>query len=369
MTSMATTTRRPRRADATDASVRGAVDRLIAAVDGELDRRRTEARLEPLSEPPVDIAALSSIRRDLPGLVGHGIGAALRLAQVDRSDLRRAVRGGFDILNRQAELAAARRRGEISIDEFGFDAEWTETWLPFFRWVYRHWWRVQVQGVENIPADGRALLVSNHAGVLPYDGAMIRVAIFEEHPARRHARALVLDQLMSMPIASWFVRRTGNTLANGLDAERLLRRDQLVLVFPEGAKGTGKPYRERYRLRRLGRGGFAEIAIRTGAPIVPISVVGSEEIHPMIGNLRTLAAAFGLPYLPVTPTFPWLGPLGVVPLPTSWVITFHAPIAVGDHAAGDPAAVLRLADQVRDVIQEGLYTSLERRGSVFGTSS
>jgi 1-acyl-sn-glycerol-3-phosphate acyltransferase len=231
---------------------------------------------------------------------------------------------------------------------------------------------VKTVGIENVPGDTRALLVSNHAGVVPYDGGMISLALYFEHPAKRFARALVLNGLMNMPVASWFVRRSGNTLANMRDAEMLLRRDQPVLVFPEGAKGTGKLYKDRYRLRRFGRGGFAEIAIRTGAPIIPISVVGSEEIHPMLADLAPLGRLFGLPYGPITPTFPWLGPLGLIPLPSSWIIEFHEPIPTDGYThadADDPAAVLALSDQVRDVIQQGVYRNLERRGSVFGVSS
>ena len=363
---MATATRR-RRAESTDATVRNSLDVLLHAIDAELDRRRVEAELEPAGGAPVDIEHLSSIGGDLVGLLNLGFNGAARLAALDRSDVTRAIRGGFDILNRRAAHARGQRAGASTTDEFGFDREWTETWLPLFTWIYKSWWRVSTIGIENVPSEGRALLVSNHAGVLPYDGAMIRTALYVDHPAKLHARALVLDGLMSMPFASWFIRRTGNTLANTRDAELLLRRDQPVLVFPEGAKGTGKPYAERYRLRRFGRGGFAEIAMRTGSPIIPISVVGSEEIHPMLGDIAPLAKMLGLPYLPVTPTFPALGPLGLVPLPSSWIIEFHEPIPT-DHLsgdAGDPAAVLALSDQVRGVIQDGVYANLERRGSVF----
>jgi 1-acyl-sn-glycerol-3-phosphate acyltransferase len=365
---MATAPPRRRRAETTDATMRSRLDTLLHAIDAELDRRRVDAQLEPAGGAPVDIAQLSSISGDLAGLVGHGIDGALRVAGLDRGDLSRAVRGGFDVLNRRAEHARAVREGATTADEFGFDREWTETWLPLFTWIYRSWWRVRSVGVENVPADSRALLVSNHAGVVPYDGAMIRTALYLEHPAKMHARALVLDGLMNMPFASWFIRRTGNTLANMRDAELLLRHEQPVLVFPEGAKGTGKPYGERYRLRRFGRGGFAEIAMRTGSPIIPISVVGSEEIHPMLGDIAPLAKLLGLPYLPVTPTFPLLGPLGLLPLPSSWIIEFHEPIPTAHYTARDakdPATVLAVSDQVRDVIQQGVYRNLERRGSVF----
>jgi 1-acyl-sn-glycerol-3-phosphate acyltransferase len=229
---------------------------------------------------------------------------------------------------------------------------------------------VQVRGLEHVPLEGSALLVSNHAGVLPYDGTMIRTAIHEDLPGARHARALILDGFFAMPAASWFLRRTGNTLAHPEDAERLLSGGDLVLVFPEGAKGTGKLYRDRYRLRRFGRGGFVQIALRTGCPILPVSVVGSEELHPMLANIDLVARALGLPYFPMTPTFPWLGLLGVVPLPSSWIIEFHPPIdpasrGLGRETAENMATVMQLSDEVREVIQQGLYANLMRRGSVF----
>jgi len=147
-----------------------------------------------------------------------------------------------------------------------------------------------------------------------------------------------------------------------------------VLVFPEGAKGTGKLYRERYRLRRFGRGGFVQTALRTRSPIIPVSVVGSEELHPMLLNLDLAARALGLPYFPITATFPWLGLLGLIPLPSSWIIEFHEPIAPaadghGPEAAEDMAAVMQISDRVRDTIQQGVYGNLQRRGSVFADLS
>lgn len=362
---------RRRRATADDAGLRIALHRLLNAVDHELERRRVEADLEPAHDSPVDIATLSSLSRGLPGLATLGVHALRRLAAIDSADVARAVRGVSDVVSRQAELAAQRRRGETSVDDFGFDPQWTETLVALSAWVYRNWWRVQAIGVENVPATGRALLVSNHAGVVPYDGAMVRTALLLEHSRPRHARALVLDGLFSMPVASWLMRRTGNTLAHNADARMLLERDELVLVFPEGVKGTGKAYSDRYRLRRFGRGGFAEVAMRTGSPIVPVSIVGSEEIHPNLAEIPGVAKLFGLPYVPVTPTFPWLGPAGLIPLPSSWIIEFHEPIHVaseGGETAADPARVLAISDQVRDVIQAGVYRNLQRRQTVFALS-
>jgi 1-acyl-sn-glycerol-3-phosphate acyltransferase len=345
--------------------------RLLNAVDRELEHRRVQADLEPARSAPVDIDTLSSLRRGLPGLAALSATALRRLVALDRGDAATVVRGASDLLSRRAEIAAQRRRGEAGVDDFGFDREWTETLLPLAAWVYRHWWRVRAIGVETVPSSGRALLVANHAGVVPYDGAMVRTALLLEHPEPRHARALVLGGLLSMPGTSWLMRRTGNTLANADDARVLLERDELVLVFPEGTKGTGKPYSDRYRLRRFGRGGFAEIALRTGSRIIPVSIVGSEEIHPHLGEIPGMARLLGLPYAPVTPTFPWLGPAGLIPLPSSWIIEFHQPIDVSTEAgdaAGDPGRVLAISDHVRDVIQAGVYRNLERRRSVFALS-
>ena len=359
------TTRKPRRATPEDANARILLDRLVRSIDAEIDRRRAEADLEPAGSTPVDIAALSNIAADLPNLARLGIRALRGMTPARAASV---VSAGMTMLREQRALAERGARGEERTDEFGFDPEWTETLLPLVRWVYRDWWRVQVRGIHNIPAEGRALLVSNHAGVVPYDGAMIRMAVLEEHPVPRHVRALVLNGLFGTPFASWLVRRTGNTLADPRDAERLLTRDELVLVFPEGSKGPGKLYRDRYRLQRFGRGGFVEVARRTDSPIVPISIVGSEEIHPMLADIEPLARALGQPYVPVTPTLPLLGPLGAVPLPSSWIIEFHAPIPMRGRAA-DQATVLEVSDHVRDVIQAGVYANLERRGSVFAPSS
>ncbi len=266
----------------------------------------------------------------------------------------------------QRELA--RRGPNYAVDDFGFDPQWTASLLVAFKSLYRDYWRVETTGVEHVPATGRALLVANHAGVLPWDGTMIKTAVFVEHPQPRHVRALVAAQFMGMPALSWFLRRTGQAVGHPDDTRRLLARDELVLVFPEGTRGTGKAFKDRYRLRRFGRGGFVTTAIRAGAPIIPISVVGSEEIYPMVGNLRPLARLLGMPYFPVTPFWPWLGPLGMIPLPSKWRIQFHPPVEVAHlpaKAAEDQHLVMSMADDVRDTIQQGIYDNLKLRRGVF----
>ncbi|MGH7723333.1 MAG: lysophospholipid acyltransferase family protein [Candidatus Dormibacteria bacterium] len=361
----------PRRASPADAGLRIALHRLLNAVDRELERRRVATDLEPARSAPVDIDRLSSLRRSLPDLVALGAAGARRLASLDGADGAAATRRLAGFINQHAALARRRRRGEIGVDDFGFDREWTETLLPLSAWVYRNWWRVRALGVENVPAQGRALLVANHAGVIPYDGAMVRTALLLEPAQPRHARALILNSLFSLPATSWLLRRTGNTLAHDVDAQRLLDRDELVLVFPEGVKGTGKPYADRYRLRRFGRGGFVEVALRTGSPIIPISIVGSEELHPNLAEIPAVARLLGLPYVPVTPTFPWLGAAGLIPLPSSWVIEFHPPLTLSAEdrdAATDPGRILAISDRARAVIQEGVYRNLQRRRSVFALS-
>jgi 1-acyl-sn-glycerol-3-phosphate acyltransferase len=194
------------------------------------------------------------------------------------------------------------------------------------------------------------------------------MAVLREHPLPRHPRFLVLNWAFDLPWVSTAMRRVGGVAASPYNAMRLLEQDHLVAVFPEGVKGTGKPYSERYRLQRFGRGGFVEIALRSGAPFVPVAIVGSEEIYPKIGDLPGLARLLGAPYFPVTPTFPWLGPLGAVPLPSRWRIEFLEPIptaAYGPAGAADRPLVLELSERVRAAIQEAVYANLVRRGPAF----
>ncbi|WP_245633166.1 lysophospholipid acyltransferase family protein [Luteipulveratus mongoliensis] len=279
---------------------------------------------------------------------------------------------GEDLEARIAQaLAYLRRRvtGDYDIDEFGFDPEFTEeVWLPLLRPIYKRWFRVEVRGIENVPADGSALVVANHSGTVPVDGLMLQVALHDQHPAHRHVRMLGADLVFQSPLVGELARKAGTTLAANADAERLLGTGQLTAVFPEGFKGVGKPFSERYRLQRFGRGGFVSAALHTGAPIIPCSIVGAEEIYPMIGNAKSLARMLGFPYFPLTATFPWLGPLGAIPLPSKWIIEFGAPVdtaSLGPEAADDPMLVFDLTDQVRETIQQTLYSLLLQRRSVF----
>lgn len=270
-----------------------------------------------------------------------------------------------------AGLAFLRRRlaGEYEVDEFGFDPELTEgVFQPVLRALYREWFRTEIFGVEHVPLKSAGLVVGNHSGTVALDAMVLSAILYDEHPEHRHLRLLGADLVFRVPLLSELARKLGGTMACNPDAERLLGGGELVGVFPEGFKGVGKPYSQRYKLQRFGRGGFVSAALRTGAPIIPVAIVGAEETYPMLADVAPLARLLGLPYFPVTPTFPWLGPLGLVPLPSKWLIEFCPPIPttqLTEHA-DDPLVVFNLADQVRETIQQALHRLLERRPDPFG---
>jgi 1-acyl-sn-glycerol-3-phosphate acyltransferase len=268
-----------------------------------------------------------------------------------------------------SEFIRTRMAGEYSVDEFGFDPHITNAiFLPLLRTLFRSWFRVEVSGIENLPDSGAALVVANHAGVLPFDGLMTQVAVHDHHPLNRDLRLLAADLVFDLPMVGQAARKAGHTVACTTDAHRLLANGELTAVFPEGFKGLGKNFKDRYKLQRFGRGGFVSAALRARAPIVPCSIVGSEEIYPMMADVKLLARLLGLPYFPVTPLFPLAGPLGLMPLPSKWHIQFGEPIATTDYdesAADDPMITFELTDQVRETIQHTLYQLLAGRRNMF----
>lgn len=299
----------------------------------------------------------------------HAINPTIAPGAAAHPDTRGWRDWAADQLAGGATFVRERLTGDYDVDPFGFDPHLTDALLlPALRPVYEKWFRVDTSGVENLPAKGGALLVANHSGVVPLDGLMTTVAVHESHPAGRHLRMLAADLAFEYPVIGEMARKLGATVACSQDAESLLTRGELVAVWPEGFKGIGKLYRDRYKLQRFGRGGFVTAAIRAGVPIIPVSIVGAEEIYPMIYDVKPIARLFGLPYAPVTPFFPWLGPLGMVPLPSKWHIEFGEPIRT-DHfdraEADDPMVVFELTDNVRENIQQSLYRILARRKNIF----
>jgi 1-acyl-sn-glycerol-3-phosphate acyltransferase len=320
-------------------------------------------------------------RIDLPAPAGTGK-LARELADLERHVRRRFALEGEDrgLLDRlQAVLSGAgltaelrrlqlRHRSEV-VDEFGRDARYADQVRPLLRFLFRSYFQVHLEGLEHLPAHGSALLVANHSGTLPLDAAMIMTAVAEG--LGREVRPLVEDFVYYMPFVGTAVRRLGGVRASFANAERVLRRGHLAAVFPEGLQGVAKPFTERYQLQRFGRGGFVKLARLTRSPLVPVAVVGAEETYPLLARVSWLARIAGLPFLPVTPTFPWLGPLGLLPLPSRWRITFGPAIELPEELdAGDAASARiglgRVAEQVRHTLQEMVDTSLRARGGAFG---
>jgi 1-acyl-sn-glycerol-3-phosphate acyltransferase len=272
-----------------------------------------------------------------------------------------------DYYLRQWGRVAMRDRSE-QVDDFGLDPKFAARLRPLFDFLYARYWRVEAHDIDRVPDEGRVILCANHSGAVPYDGAMLATALRREHPARRELRWLAEDFVFHFPFLGVFMNRIGAVRACQENAERLLRKDTVVGVFPEGVKGVAKLFRERYRLQRFGRGGHVKLAIRTRTPIVPVAIVGAEETHPLIAPTGLLAKFLGLPYVPITPTFPWLGPLGLLPTPSKWKIFFLDPISMDDYApdaADDEVLVGRLNEKIRTIIQEELDRALRERRSVF----
>jgi 1-acyl-sn-glycerol-3-phosphate acyltransferase len=324
---------------------------------------------EPAAATPTEDVVLGELEPDAGSALAHaGPGPLQRLGQVFRG-VRALVTTVSDALHdRRAQRARSRARELEAIDEFGLDPRYFERHAPLFEFLYRHYFRVESQGLEHLPRSGPALLVANHSGAFPIDSAMLLFSVRAEHPVRRDVRPLLEDVIFHLPYLGVFLNRIGGVRACPENAERLLERGQLVGVFPEGIKGISKLYSERYHLQRFGRGGFVKLALRAGVPIIPVAIVGAEETHPMLFRLDGLARSVGLPYLPVTPLFPLLGPLGLLPLPSKWTIRFCPPVELGPHGpaqAEDGLVVGDLTEKVRQVIQDAVSEIVGRRQSVF----
>jgi 1-acyl-sn-glycerol-3-phosphate acyltransferase len=245
--------------------------------------------------------------------------------------------------------------GEVPYDRFGFSPGAARAAFPLFYALYRLYFRVESRGHENVPAEGPTILAANHAGVLPFDGAMAVLDVLLHTDPPRLPRAVVDRWAGSLPFVNVFFARVGQVIGTRENFTDLLEDGQCLLVFPEGMSGVAKRITQRYRLQRF-HPGFVEQSLRSRAPIVPMAILGSDDQMPVLFDLGGLAKRIGLPMLPITPTFPWLGPLGLLPYPVRYRIVYGEPLAFherfGPEAADDARLVQHLTQQVRRTVQQ-----------------
>jgi 1-acyl-sn-glycerol-3-phosphate acyltransferase len=318
---------------------------------------RIQAELERVSE----VAAAAGVR----------LGEAAR-AEANGEHARDVARMFAKLLpalrEKLAALASLWRlfQGPGETDAFGMDRDLAERTAAVADFLYASWWRVGVRNIEAVPASGPAVVVANHGGALPWDGLVLRVALRRDHPARRDLRPLLDEHALSVPIAGGVATRLGAVAATPDHALRLLGAGTVVATFPEGSRTGQRPWPDRYRIQRFGRGGFVKLALRTGAPIVPCAIVGSEETAAPFTRPGWLAERLGIPALPGA-ALP-LGPLGLVPLPSRWTLRFGDPIetaSLGAAAASDAARVLELTERTRSALQDMLDEDVAARRTVY----
>jgi 1-acyl-sn-glycerol-3-phosphate acyltransferase len=335
--------------------------------DVEAQIRALEARLDGLIQGAArpEPAAVSETRPSAPAAGSADDGSPDSAEAI-------AVESAAELADSHYYVRKWGRKGLRSraeeVDEFGLDRNFDAKLRPVLDFLYRRYFRIQTEGIGNVPADGRAVVVGNHSGSIPIDGLMLRTALRIDHPQGRDLRWLAEDFLFYLPFAGVAMNRAGAVRACQENAERLLSRDNLIGVFPEGVQGIRKLFRDRYRLQRFGRGGYIRLCLRTRAPLIPCSIIGGEESSPLLYRFDALADLLRIPYLPVTPTFPALGPLGLLPAPTKWRIKFAEPILFdnyGPEAADDDLLVGKLSDRVRGTIQSMLENGLQKRRSIW----
>lgn len=321
-------------------------------------------REEPpdLDEETIDALreALEDLRREIRARVPE------RPAPAESSEPGLDVLALVDGLRSRLSTLGIRERS-VEIDDFGLDTQLQTRTGPLLDWMSETYWRIEVQGAERLPDAGPVLFVANRSGLLPWDGVMLSHVIEQHAPRFGRPRPMVADWLITLPFVQSFLARLGGVRACRENADRLLRTGRSVIAFPEGAKGATKTFRERYRLKRFGRGGVVRAAVENRVPLVPVGVVGAEEAHPVLFKSHTPARILGLPFLPVTPTFPALGPLGALPLPTKWVIVIGEPIdpPASADAAAEELIISRSTAALRERIQALVEVGLDSRDSVW----
>jgi len=252
---------------------------------------------------------------------------------------------------------------EYGYDAYGMSPFWMRRVLMPFALLYRYYFRVEVAGIENLP-EGRVIVIANHAGQLPFDAAMLGLALLMEAKPPRIARGMGEYWIPQLPWVSVIAARTGTLVGTPQNCIHMLENGECVLAFPEGVRGMNKLFSQRYQLQRFGTG-FMRLALETDTPIVPVAIVGSEEQHPSFANLEGVARMFGAPALPITPTFPWLGPLGLLPLPVKYHIYFGEPLRFDGEASDEDANIDAKVDEVKAKIAGLLARGRREREGIF----
>ncbi|MDJ0851440.1 MAG: lysophospholipid acyltransferase family protein [Myxococcota bacterium] len=312
----------------------------LAEIGDALDSLREEIRARFPVERPGPVATLQEV--DWEGLL-------------------------LDLRRRFSTLGMSERSGDV--DEFGMDEVTLRSAQPVLDLLMDRYWRVEFSGLERLPDTGPCLLVANRSGLLPYDGLMLAHGIARARPEEQRPCFLVADWLITLPFVQPYLARLGGVRACRENAERLLASKRFVIAFPEGVRGAAKVFRERYQVKRFGRGGVVRVALESGVPLVPVGIVGAEEAHPILFKEQAVARTLGLPFLPVTPTFPLTGPFGVLPLPTKWIVRIGEPVALehlDSEAVDDELLIARLTEELRLRIQSLVDLGLADRESVWG---
>ena len=275
--------------------------------------------------------------------------------------------GEFFAFLRRSVGALGMRSRPAQIDDFGMDTSALSAAGPFLDFLADRYWRVETHRAESLPA--LALFVANRGGLLPYDGLILSHVLARKEPDRSRPRFLWTDGVESMPFVTPWLTRLGAVRAGRENAERLLRSGRSVIAFPEGASASRKSFADRYRVGSFGRGGIVRLALETGVPVVPVGIVGAEEVHPLLGRAPAVGAFPGLPFLPVTPTFPLLGVGGLLPLPVRWSIAFGEPIhwtEAETAAVGDELWLARTTASLRRRVESLVQEALETRTRSIG---
>ncbi|MBW2230370.1 MAG: acyltransferase family protein [Deltaproteobacteria bacterium] len=339
--------------------------------DGQGGREDNVVKL-PVHDPAHDEDVLDDERLEALRLALEDLRREVRARLPDPKAPRREDEGIdlfalFDELRERVSTLGMSERS-IETDEFGLDRQAMSRAAPLLDFLLERYWRVDVVGTKNLPTRSPCLFVANRSGLLPYDGAMLSHVVQRLLPEAGRPRFMVADWLITLPFVQPFLARYGGVRACRENADRLLRTGRSVVAFPEGVKGAAKSFAERYRLKRFGRGGVVRAAIENGVPLVPVGIVGAEEAHPVLFKSYLPARLLGLPFIPVTPTFPLLGPLGFLPLPTKWVVVFGEPVELPlpEDADDEELEISQCTAELRERIQALVEVGLDRRSSIWG---